>query len=297
MSNPRERICPYCKNSFTTTYANERRTYCSQSCAAFANKPSSALLIPEGEPMSKRTEYRRRRAAGLTQAVFRYPFNEAFFDTWSDELAWLLGLIWSDGCLFRNSVEICSIDWQLIDMIAQLIGMENGVRRKNKGKHWRIVFTSKRITQWLKSLGLTEAKSLTITFPTIPDEYIGAFLRGVLDGDGSVTESFYRSGQQCVDISVSWFTASIAFRDGLMSTLKSCGIRAAMRINNDNVWRVYVSHHESLRKLHDLMYHNEGVCSLMRKHVPYHVWMTTPRVRSGRPKNPTAPKPEPPSVF
>lgn len=242
-------------------------------------------LIEDGQPMSERTMYRRRRAAGLTQSVFRYPFNESFFERWSDELAWVLGLIWSDGCLYGNSVEICSADFDLMQLVEGLIEMPNGVRPKNKGRHYRIVFTSKKVIQWLRQLGLTEAKSLTANFPEIPREFIGAFLRGLLDGDGSVLERDMRDGQQVTDISVCWYSASPLLTKGLVDCIESFSIRCNTRKASETVFRVSIHAQESLKTLFHLMYPSEDVSCLLRKRVPFQVWVETPRPKLGRPKN------------
>lgn len=277
-------ICLSCGKPFEKINTGHKYKFCSQSCATQFNKPSQKLLIPDGQPMSKRTQFRRKRKAGLTQPVFRYPFNEQIFDSWSHELAWLLGLIWSDGCLFGNSVEICSKDFDLMELVEGLIEMPNGIRPKNKGQAWRIVFTSQRVVSQLKELGLTEAKSHTINFPLIPDEYIATFVRGLLDGDGSVVERFDRPGQQVADISVQWVGASPFMRDGLLRWLNRQGIVAHAGISHSTVWRITIHRQESLHHLYSLLYPNESVTCLRRKRVPYQAWIETPRVRVGRPK-------------
>ncbi len=278
------KIASTCKNCGKAIEDYRTRNFCSRSCAALYNKPSQALLITDEQQMSERTKYRRRHAAGETQPVFRYPFNESFFDTWTGELAWLLGLIWSDGCLMRNMVEICSTDYDLLEQVAALIEMPNGIRTKNNGRAWRINFTSKRVATWLRSLGLVESKSLIITFPTIPTEFYPDFVRGLLDGDGCVHERKLRPGQQTVDITVSWYGASPFLRDGLMDWLSQQGIKAKAKISHHRVWVIRVIKQDSLRKLYELLYPNEDVCCLMRKRVPFHAWMITPRSPVGRPK-------------
>lgn len=281
--NPRDRICPQCLNHFTASYANEVRKFCSKACAALFNKPSNALLISDEANMSRRTKFRRKRAAGLTQPVFRFPFKETFFDKWSDELAWTLGLIWSDGHLYRNTINITSNDYEMLSMVEAFIEMPNGIRPKNKGQSWYIAFTSKKVADWMRQLGLTPNKSFTKNFPQIPEEYRGAFVRGYFDGNGTVSERNDREGQQVTDIRVAWYTASPDFRDGLVECLKEQGIVARWRISHTTVFAVQIVKQSDLRQLHGFMYPSEDVCCLLRKRVPYEVWMKTPRVRPGRP--------------
>lgn len=234
--------------------------------------------------MSKRTIARRRKAAGLVQSRPKSNLNESFFENWSGELAWLIGLIWSDGCLSGNTIDISSKDFQLIDLVLSLT--DGRYALKNRGAHLRIHFTSKKVCDFLRSIGLTERKSLTIGWPTIPDMYSADFVRGLIDGDGCVHVKKLRSGQQAPDLSVQLVTASPYLRDGVSNWLRSNDIRFSLSVrqNKNPLWRFAVVHQDSLRKLYHLLYHCEDVPCLYRKRIPYMEWIETPRIRSGAPK-------------
>lgn len=240
--------------------------------------------IADSEPMSERTRYRRRAERGETQPVFRYPWNDRFFDQWSDPMAWVLGLIWSDGYLNRsNGVEVCSKDSVLIELIEGLIEQPGGMRPKNGGAHLRIFFSSPHAATRLRSLGLTTSKSFTIGWPVgLPEEYEGAFVRGLIDGDGSVLEQHARPGQQVTDLAVSFNSASPALVDSVLAWFRRHDLRAGMG-RNRSVFRLTITHQESLRRLHGLLYPDENACCLFRKRIPYDAWMETPRARPGRP--------------
>jgi hypothetical protein len=47
-------------------------------------------------------------------------------------------------------------------------------------------WSDRRACDWLIRLGLTPAKSLTLGSVAVPDEYFADFLRGCIDGDGSI---------------------------------------------------------------------------------------------------------------
>ncbi|UQN06312.1 LAGLIDADG family homing endonuclease [Deinococcus sp. QL22] len=251
------------------------------------------ILVQDGQPMSKRTEFRRRAAAGMTQPVFRYPFNEHFFDELAAPGAWLLGLIWSDGNLSRNSVEVVSKDRELMDEVAALIQQPGGVRPKNGGQVWRVVFSSPHTASVLKGLGLTPRKSLIVPWPELPAKLYGPFVRGLIDGDGSVLLSQRRTGQQVPDLTVSMTGASLTLMTGLRDWLSSQGITFNWNVkksgwNEQNpVYKITVTGQASLRVLYGLLY--DGGPTLSRKHDAYLLWMQTPRVRSGRPSRPLLP--------
>lgn len=236
--------------------------------------------------MSRRTQFRRRAAAGLTHPVFRYPFNEAFFDFWSDDLAWLIGLVWSDGCLFNNSVMITSKDRELLQCAASLIHSESVVPHSTPNS-WRMMFTSPRTASFLRDIGLTPAKSLTIGWPVLPAEYEGPFLRGVIDGDGCVRLSHTRPGQRVSDLTVTIATGSPAFAKAMVDCFARHDIAAASRAsltkwNKHPVTQVKVCRQESLHKLHRLIYPHPNTPCLSRKRVPFDQWVATPRAPSGR---------------
>jgi len=232
--------------------------------------------------MSKSTLARRRREQGLAKPVVYYPFHEAFFHTWCDDLAWLLGLIWSDGCLKGNSIEVVSKDRDLIESIVALIGQEDGLKKRKGAQAWCVRFSSRSVADWLRSLGLTEAKSFTAPFPTLPPEYEAAFVRGLVDGDGSVLLSSRRPGQQVADLRVQLVGASPFIRDGYCRWLSKYGISYSVGISHGSVWQVMISRQESLRTLYRLLYPAPGVSALARKRRPFDQWMATPRARPGR---------------
>ncbi len=277
-------ICENCGKTFEKVNTGHTYRFCKRSCAALYNKPSQALVIADDQPMSKRTEYRRRSAKGETLPVFRYPFNEHFIDTWSDELAWLVGLVWTDGCLYGNSIEICSEDPDLMEIVEAIIEQPGGVRPKNKGNAWRVVFTSKVVTDWFMSLGLTPKKSLTIEWPKIPTEWEASFMRGVIDGDGWVTYRIDRDGQQVPDLVVGACTASPAFYASLCNWFDKLNVPYT-KGQNGSVLNLNIRQQESLRRLYPILYPaGEWTVTLHRKHLNWVTWLDTPRAQAGRPK-------------
>lgn len=240
--------------------------------------------IPDGQSKSQRTQFRKRARRGETQPVFRYPWNETFFDHWSDAMAWLLGIIWSDGYLDRgNRVSVCSKDRDLIECIAILISQQNGVRPKNNGRHWSIGFTAPHAADRLRSLGLMTAKSHIIGWPNdLPHAYEAAFVRGLLDGDGTVILSKRRTGQQRPDLRVGLCSASEKLTTGFIEWCSRNGLKARP-YTRGSVHTVLILQQASLRALHALLYPRPDVPCLARKREKYDAWMSVPRARAGRP--------------
>ncbi|MBU4466447.1 hypothetical protein KKF47_00035, partial [Patescibacteria group bacterium] len=112
---------------------------------------------------------------------------------WTPELAYAIGLLTTDGNLSGDGrhMTMRSSDIQLLTTFKQCLGLENKIARsKNDGwatkPSYRVQFGNVQFYKWLLKIGLFPAKTYTIGELKIPDEYFRDFLRGHLDGDGSV---------------------------------------------------------------------------------------------------------------
>lgn len=111
---------------------------------------------------------------------------------WSKKLAYVVGLIATDGNLSSDSrhLDFTSNDIDLIVTFKRLLGIKNRITSKISGYSGkscpRIQFGSVTFYKWLTNIGLTPNKSLNLGELKIPDRYFFDFLRGSLDGDGNI---------------------------------------------------------------------------------------------------------------
>ena len=126
--------------------------------------------------------------------------NRKFFKTWSPRMAYVLGYFAADGCMLKNArgahfIKFHSVDKDLLELLKNLLGSSHkiSVRKPLRSEQtlFRLQVGSKDIYYDLLRLGLTPAKSKTITFPSIPASLIPHFIRGYFDGDGHVSVSRY----------------------------------------------------------------------------------------------------------
>ncbi len=106
-------------------------------------------------------------------------------------LWYLIGLITSDGCLSCDGrhIDITSKDYKFLVGIKNHFGLMNKVGIKNKDKAneaYHLQLSNKNFYEQLLSVGLKPAKSLTLKELKIPPKYFVDFLRGLIDGDGSI---------------------------------------------------------------------------------------------------------------
>lgn len=106
---------------------------------------------------------------------------------WSDHLAYVVGLIATDGCLASGSkcITLVSKDEQLLRAYLTCLGRDGPIAPHGRGA-LRVQFKDANFYRWLVSIGVTPRKSLTLGAIDVPDEFLLPLVRGLLDGDGSV---------------------------------------------------------------------------------------------------------------
>jgi hypothetical protein len=117
---------------------------------------------------------------------------------WSDEMAYVVGLTATDGCLYskRRKVNFKSMDRPLVATYLELLGRTNAVKSAPTRSGATVYFTEfhdTRLYEWFLSIGLTPRKSLTLGGIDVPDAFLMPLVRGLLDGDGSVINAVYRA--------------------------------------------------------------------------------------------------------
>jgi hypothetical protein len=112
---------------------------------------------------------------------------------WTPELAYVIGLLTTDGCLSNDGRHIImrSCDIQLLKTFKKCLNLSNKIAETfNNGwakkRAYRVQFSSVQLYRWLLKIGLFPRKTYTIGELKIPDKYFPDFLRGHLDGDGSI---------------------------------------------------------------------------------------------------------------
>jgi len=125
----------------------------------------------------------------------KYEFNENYFEKIdSNEKAYFLGLIVSDGNIFKNTITISlqEGDQYILKYFMQKLLHEGKIynikdNRKDSYKNKRVLrLYSQQMGKDLAKYGVIEAKSHKSYFPDIPEKFYSHFIRGVFDGDGSI---------------------------------------------------------------------------------------------------------------
>jgi hypothetical protein len=191
--------------------------------------------------------------------------------TWRPDLAYVVGLLASDGSLSKDGrhINLTSKDVDQLQTFCRILGIEHIAIGKKVGGYantlcYQVQFGSILFYRWLCSIGLTENKSKTIAALAVPDEYFCDFLRGLFDGDGSIHSSWdvrwAHSYVYCVD----FVSASKNFLEWLQDrTVRLYGVKGAL-CDSCRVYALRYAKREGSVLL-DAMYYDERVPLLQRK--------------------------------
>ena len=135
-------------------------------------------------------------------------FNEKFFDYWTNEMAYILGLIYTDGNVdcrnlkkanskgsyVQGRLTFSQKEIELVEKMLKLMDCDVKISFRKKrelkdtvaGEMYYFSINSNKLFKRLQELGVNPNKSLNLKFPIIPREYIRHFIRGCWDGDGTV---------------------------------------------------------------------------------------------------------------
>lgn len=191
--------------------------------------------------------------------------------SWTPELAYVVGLIATDGCLYGDGrhISFTTADLQLAQLFKELLKLPNKIRYKSGSVRGRmcpdIQFGSIIFYQWLLSIGLTPRKSKTIGPLLIPDEYFFDFIRGCFDGDGTIYSYMDPRWANSHMFYVSFASASPSFVNWVRTSLaRLVCIKGHITPVQKNTHQLRYAKAESLVLL-SKMYYNKQVNCLERK--------------------------------
>lgn len=198
----------------------------------------------------------------------RYNINSDFFKDWSHEMAYVLGLVASDGSIYiegrQRRLEFMMKDKELLESVRDAMGSEHPIRYKvtldkRMGKYrdiYQFRICSKEICSDLINIGIRPNKSLTLEYPLIPKEFNPDFIRGVFDGDGGV---YLLRGHIFVHIS-----GNYTFLDTLRLILNDNNINSRVYDSRNGCFKLTISKNSNVKKFYEYIYQNDRI-SLKRK--------------------------------
>jgi hypothetical protein len=199
-------------------------------------KEARRLAIEAGKIVIERVDSAGRRYSVVHHKI---DYNELFFSEWNPEMAYVLGVIFTDGCLdlrkqwgksVTSSVPHLSIaqkDPELLRKILALLNCNATIHHRKRaqyrtgvaGEVYYVDFICTPLYPDLQRLGLNPRKSTNIQFPTVPKADTRHFIRGCWDGDGTVYVERKRNR-----LVASYVSGSLMFIKGLLAHLEGVGM-------------------------------------------------------------------------
>lgn len=203
-----------------------------------------------------------------TYYMSRQPYKKIY--QWSPELAYIAGLIASDGCLVNNGrhINITSKDIEIINHFRNILEIKSEPRIKIGGfgtAAFNLQFSNVSLYDFFLACGLTPAKSKTIGPLNIPDIVYPDFLRGYFDGDGTIYGYKDVRWKNSYMYYVGYISASTVFLEWLQQMNAKLAQTTPGKIKIGT--RAYVLNYAKAdsQKLFKLMYSNPGIPMLRRK--------------------------------
>lgn len=135
-----------------------------------------------------------------------YGVNDKVFDKIDNQdKAYVLGLLYADGCNYQNGrvkIDLIEDDIDVLEKLKIFFEYEGEIKHHKQGlkniggkiydckDSCRLQFTSKRISSNLNKYGCTSNKTYTLLFPNdeiISENLLRHFIRGYMDGDGGIS--------------------------------------------------------------------------------------------------------------
>jgi len=192
--------------------------------------------------------------------------------SWSENFAYAIGLITSDGCLSkdRRHFWLSSKDLELIENFKKSLSLKNKIGKYARGgekekRYFYINFGDVYFYKFLNKIGLMSAKSKIIQAVKVPRKYFPDFLRGLFDGDGTFYTFWDKRWARSFSFKLSIASASLNFINWLKEKLtKYYGVKGYIH-KGDGVYNLEYVKGDS-KKLFQVMYYSKNILCFSKKY-------------------------------
>lgn len=213
----------------------------------------------------------------------KFTCNESFFDEWTEESAYVLGYVYTDGNVqcdpiasrWGLTITTKESDMYHLERIRQLLQITKPLLYAPKTRSYRMIIANRVLAEKLVRMGVVPRKSLIVEFPQIPGPYLRHFVRGIVDGDGSV---FYFDRPRSPYFAIRIYSGSQRFLIGAREAIMNqTGIQGNVREVHKNAYVLDCTCSRAER-LGAWLYEDSRIF-LERKHSAYVLMRTKRRVQ------------------
>jgi hypothetical protein len=190
---------------------------------------------------------------------------------WSSSLAYAVGLIATDGKLSSDGrhISYTTKDLQLAETYKRALNITNKIGRKSRGgelekKYLVVQFGDVIFYEFLLAIGLTPHKSKTLGIIKVSARYFFDFLRGCIDGDGSIGTNRHPESQH-LQLKVRLVSGSYQFLEWIKITTEKRGLRCSIS-KSKSVWVLSYGKDSSVKLLKKMYNRHADGLFLQRKY-------------------------------
>lgn len=195
-----------------------------------------------------------------------FDFDTRFFHEWTAPMAWVLGLLYTDGVFYddpgRRQIRLALNDRETIEKVRAALKYTGTIKERPQSYDktniiFVLEFGREDLINDLRRIGLKPRKSLNMQFPDIPVQFVRHFIRGCWDGDGG-----FSFNKQTRVGGAHYTCGSLAFIARLAEELGKVGIRAIRsgdlitiyKRKNATAYDLRFGNKENLQRLFDYFY-------------------------------------------
>lgn len=194
-----------------------------------------------------------------------YHYNNKFFSKYTPESSYWAGFIMADGCIRRTTVHIklANKDKPHLQKFLDAINSNYNI---NGREYCTVDISGQWFIQDLQTnFGIVPRKTFVTTYPNIPSKFDSHFIRGLFDGDGSITYT------TCPSIN---FVGTEELLNALARKFKCLGVNLKsgneyppFQRTNGNIGSIHYSG-KNAKLILDWLYQGKNIC-LDRKYERY----------------------------
>lgn len=210
--------------------------------------------------------------------------NERFFKNIdSEEKAYFLGLLISDGNVFKDStgrqasisITLDLNDEYILQKFKEVLNINTSISKDGRGCG-QIAIRSNLMADDLKQYGVVPRKSYITYLPKINDIYMSHLIRGILDGDGSILAkpSPKQDGHNRYLHSISFCGSHQLMEDIAKYLYNNLQLKQPIQVydyQDKNLSDIHIQNYEDMEKVGDWLY-EDATIYLVRKNNIYNLF-------------------------
>lgn len=186
-------------------------------------------------------EYHRRYPSTAANYHCKWVQDDNYFEQIdTEEKAYFLGLIITDGNVYHNTMTLClqGQDRYMLELFRDAIGSDKPIEQGHGNNNYIFRVSSRKMVSDLGRWGVVPRKSLVATPPVLDSGFDKHFWRGAMDGNGCLFSGYHSRGL--------YLAGSDRMVAGFYDFCLSIGDTQPRVTSDRSIWRCVVQHQDAI---------------------------------------------------